>query len=66
MEDLTMMKNSMIHVLFLMVAFVVVLGSIAVTFNGAQSLYVARSISLITTMLAIMIWLDIGKLRREF
>ena len=61
-----MMKNSMIHVLFLMVAFVVVLGSMAVTFIGAQSLSVALSISLITTMLAIMICLDIGKLRREF
>lgn len=61
-----MMKNSMIHVLFLMVAFVVMFGSMAVTFIGAQSLAVALSISLVTTMLAIVICLDIGKLRREF
>lgn len=60
-----MMKNSMIHVLFLMVAFVCLFGSAAVSLVGGQSLYLALAISMITVMLAIMICLDIGKLRRS-
>ncbi len=61
-----MMKNSMIHVLFLMVAFVFLFGCMAISFIGAHSSSLALVVSLITTMLAIMICLDIGKLRREF
>lgn len=60
-----MMKNSMIHVLFLMVAFVCLFGSAAISLVGGQSLYLALAISMITVMLAIMICLDIGKLRRS-
>lgn len=60
-----MMKNSMIHVLFLMVAFVCLFGSAAVSLVGGQSLYLALAISMITVMLAILICLDIGKLRRS-
>ncbi len=61
-----MMKNSMIHVLFLMVAFVSLFGSMAVAMVGGQSLYLALAISMVTVMLAIIICLDIGKLRRSF
>lgn len=61
-----MMKNSMIHVLFLMVAFVSLFGSMAVAMVGSQSLYLALAISMVTVMLAIIICLDIGKLRRSF
>ena len=60
-----MMKNSLIHVLFLMVAFVCVFGSVAISTICGQSFAVATAISLITVALAIMICLDIGKLRRE-
>lgn len=60
-----MMKNSMIHVLFLMVAFVCLFGSAAVSLVGGQSLYLALAISMITVMLSILICLDIGKLRRS-
>ena len=60
-----MMKNSLIHVLFLMVAFVCVFGTMAIITICGQSFAVATAISLITVALAIMICLDIGKLRRE-
>ena len=60
-----MMKNSMIHVLFLMVAFVCVFGGMAIATICGQSFAVATAISLITVSLAIMICLDIGKLRCE-
>ena len=60
-----MMKNSMIHVLFLMVAFVSVFGGMAISAVCGQSFAVATAISLITVALAIMICLDIGKLRGE-
>lgn len=60
-----MMKTSMIHVLFLMVAFVSVFGSMAISTVCAHSFAVATAISLITVALAIVICLDIGKLRRE-
>ena len=58
-----MMKSSMIHVLFLMVAVVFVLGSMAVAFIGAQSMTAGLMISLITVMLSIIICQDIGKIR---
>ena len=58
-----MMKNSLIHVLFLMVAFVCVFGAMAIVTICGQSFAVATAISLITVSLAIMICLDIGKLR---
>lgn len=61
-----MMKNPMIPVLFLMVAFLTLFGGMAVTFVGAQSTALALSLSMITVMLAILICLDIGKLRCEF
>ena len=60
-----MMKNSMIHVLFMMVAFVSVFGGMAISAVCGQSFMMATAISLITVALAIMICLDIGKIRNE-
>ena len=60
-----MMKNSMIHVLFLMVAFVCIFGSLAISAVCGQSFAVATAISMVTVVLAIMICQDIGKLRSE-
>lgn len=60
-----MMKNSMIHVLFLMVAFVSLFGGMAISAVCGQSFALATTISLVTVALAIMICLDIGKIRRE-
>ena len=65
LEDIIMMKNSVIHVLFLMVAFVSVFGGMAISAVCGQSFVMATAISLITVALAIMICLVIGKLRRE-
>ena len=60
-----MMKNSMIHVLFLMVAFVCVFGSVAISAVCGQSYNMAIAISMVTVALSIMICLDIGKIRSE-
>lgn len=60
-----MMKNSMIHVLFMMVAFVSVFGGMAISAVCGQSFMMATAISLITVALAIVICLDIGKIRSE-
>ena len=60
-----MMKNSMIHILFLMVAFVCVFGSMTISAVCGQSFVMATAISMVTVALSIVICLDIGKIRSE-